>query len=66
MFASRTAVDAAAITDRVSTRPDRPAVVSAIATKIGKFFDRLVTGSGQNLTGPDRRLSHEYLRFPPF
>jgi hypothetical protein len=66
MFASRTAIDTVPIGDDVSTKPERPLIVTAIAKKIGKLLDRLVTGSGQNLSGPNRTLSHEYLRFPPF
>ena len=69
MFAIRAAIGPSTIgpaTTRrgeISTTPERPRVVAAI---IGKFLDQLVTGSTKNLSGPNRTLSSEYFRFPPF
>ncbi len=72
MFAIRAAIGPSTIgpaTTRrgeISTTPERPRIVAAIAASIGKFLDQLVTGSTQNLSGPNRTLSLEYFRFPPF
>jgi hypothetical protein len=66
MFATRAALGPATVEPRaISIKPERRRIASAIAASVGKFFDRLVAGSTQNLGGPNRTLSPEYFRFPP-
>ena len=66
MFATRAAIGPSTIVpNEVSIAPARPHIVRAIAASTGKFLDQLVTGSTQNLSGPNRTLSLEYFRFPP-